>query len=114
VNREEALAHLRPYAEKARGFSGWMHDVRVRPPDPPVPWDYAALVADLARDARSALDLGTGGGERLAVMRPLLPERVYATEEWHVNAPIAHRRLRAVGVPVVQCSSLHLPFRPST
>jgi SAM-dependent methyltransferase len=91
-----------------------MHDVRVRPPDPPVPWDYAALVADLARDARSALDLGTGGGERLAMMRPLLPGRVYATEEWHVNAPIAHRRLRAVGVPVVQCSSLHLPFADAT
>jgi SAM-dependent methyltransferase len=114
VNRDELLAHLRPYVERARGFSGWMHDVRVRPPDPPVPWDYAEIVAEAARDATSALDLGTGGGERLASMRPALPQGTVATEEWHVNAPIAAQRLAPLGVPLVRCSSLHLPFAGAT
>jgi SAM-dependent methyltransferase len=91
-----------------------MHDVRVRPPDRPVPWDYAEVVAEAARAAGSALDLGTGGGERLASMRKALPLLTFATEEWHVNAPIAHRRLAPLGVPLVWCSSLHLPFADAT
>jgi SAM-dependent methyltransferase len=91
-----------------------MLDVRVRAPDPPLPWDYAQVVADAAQGANSALDLGTGGGERLAAMRHALPARTVATEEWHVNAPVAHRRLAPLGVPVVWCSSLRLPFADCT
>ncbi|MEX0751257.1 MAG: hypothetical protein WD359_10665, partial [Dehalococcoidia bacterium] len=69
MDRDEALEHLRPYIEKARGFSGWMHNVRVRPPDLPLPWDYAQIVAEAAEGATAALDLGAGGGERVAAMR---------------------------------------------
>ena len=32
----------------------------------PLPWDYSARVAALARGAQTMLDMGTGGGEALS------------------------------------------------
>ena len=111
--RQEALERLGPYIERARVFTGWdfpgMSVPRLLEPGPP--WDYAALVRDYARDARVALDLGTGGGEFVAGIRDDLPARLVATEEWHVNAPIAYRRLAPLGADLVWCRSLHLPFQ---
>jgi SAM-dependent methyltransferase len=60
------------------------------------------------------LDLGTGGGERLASLRRDLPRLVVATEEWAVNAPIAFRRLAPLGVRVVRAKSARLPFRTAS
>ena len=56
--------------------------------------------------------MGTGGGERLAELRPALPSRVVATEQWHVNAPVARDRLAPLGVEIVRASSddATLPF----
>ena len=77
---------------------------------PPLPWDYEAMVREYAHGARSALDMGTGGGEVLSRLRDALPRRLVATEEWHVNAPVARDRLAPLGVDVVRCRSLSLPF----
>jgi len=111
--RSEALERLRPAVEKARLYTGWdfpgMNVPRLLEPGPP--WDYAALVRDYAGGARAALDLGTGGGEFVASIRDDLPQRIVATEEWHVNAPIAYRRLAPLGADLVWCHSLHLPFQ---
>ncbi|MGH8978897.1 MAG: class I SAM-dependent methyltransferase [Acidimicrobiia bacterium] len=63
-------------------------------------WDYTQLVLDAARDATDLLDMGTGGGEWLSGL-PRRPSRTMATEAWPPNVPIAARRLRACGVPVV-------------
>jgi SAM-dependent methyltransferase len=116
MQREREMERLQPYIERARAFTGWdfpgMQVPRLLEPGPP--WDYATLVRDYARGARAALDLGTGGGEFVASIRDDLPARVVATEEWHVNAPIAYRRLRPLGADVVWCRSLHLPFRSET
>jgi len=109
-SREAALGRLRPWVERAEGFSGWSFDLGERHLGPPLPWSYADEVRQLARGATSVLDLGTGGGERLASLRDGLPSRVVATEEWHVNAPVARRRLAPVGVEVVRARSLDLPF----
>jgi SAM-dependent methyltransferase len=67
----------------------------------PLPWDYRAEVARYAAEARSLLDMGTGGGEWLASLAPHPPCTV-ATEGWPPNVPVAARRLRQVGIPVVQ------------
>lgn len=116
--RREALERLRPWIERARTFSGWpQHDFpefAVRPLEPGPPWNYEALVREYAREARSVLDLGTGGGEFVASVRESLPARMVATEEWHVNAPIAYRRLRPLGVDVVRARSPQLPFAGET
>lgn len=106
---------LRPYLERARDFSGWdFSALEVRHLGPPLPWDYERLAREQARGAASALDLGTGGGEVLARLRDALPPRMVATEEWDVNAPVARRRLAPLGVDVVRCRSLALPFAGAT
>ncbi len=109
--RAQAIEALRPYVEKARGFSGWtFDDVRIRHLGPALPWDYEAIAREHALGAASIVDLGTGGGERLAGIVPAAPGRVVATEEWEVNAPVARDRLRLLGVGVVRADSLRLPF----
>lgn len=110
-DREAAIERLRPWVERARDFSGWSFDLlRERRLGPSFPWDYLQHVRGFARGTRALLDMGTGGGERLAELSDALPSRVVATEEWHVNAPVARDRLRPLGVEVVRSSSLVLPF----
>lgn len=112
--RSRALAELQPYIERARGFSGWtFSDVRVRHLDAPIPWDYEALVCERAKGARSVLDLGTGGGEVFSRILAGCNARAVASEEWHVNAPIAARRLSPLGASVVRADSTRLPFLAS-
>lgn len=67
----------------------------------PLPWDYPARVAALARTARTMLDMGTGGGELLSRLAARAP-RTVATEAWPPNVPVAGRRLLPLGIPVVQ------------
>jgi SAM-dependent methyltransferase len=114
--RMKALERLRPWIERARKFSGWFGlapfpDFRVRLLEPGPQWDYESLVREMACDATAVLDLGTGGGEFVADVRDSLPARVVATEEWHMNAPVAYRTLTPLGVGVVRARSPLLPFR---
>jgi SAM-dependent methyltransferase len=105
------LEELHPYIEQARAFSGWSFGAeRVRRIEPGEPWDYEAVARDYAANASRILDLGTGGGEVLSRVLTGLPARCVATEEWHVNAPVARDRLRPLGIGVVRASSLRLPF----
>jgi SAM-dependent methyltransferase len=66
-----------------------------------LPWDFEEMVLRLARRSPDLLDMGTGGGERLAAMayRPL---RTVATESWPPNVDRAGSRLRPLGVTVVR------------
>jgi len=113
--RARALRNLEPHIRRARSFSGWsFDDVDARPLEPGPPWSYEALARDAARQARSVLDLGTGGGEVLERVLSGSTASVVATEAWEVNAPVARRRLAPLGVRVVRCSSLQLPFRDAS
>lgn len=67
----------------------------------PLPWDYSARVAALARGARTMLDMGTGGGEVLSALQNRA-QRTVATEAWPPNVPVAGRRLLPLGIPVIQ------------
>ena len=97
--------------DRARSFTGWdLAAIRTQPLEPGPSWDYPSLVRESAIGRRSVLDMGTGGGELLASLREALPRRVVATEEWVVNAPVAQRRLGPLGVAVVRCASVRLPF----
>jgi SAM-dependent methyltransferase len=109
-SREAAVERLLPFAERARGFSGWKFGVDARHLGPPLPWNYEDHVRGFARGVASVLDMGTGGGERLAEFRDALPPLVVATEAWSVNAPVAHQRLTPLGVDVVYASEEVLPF----
>jgi SAM-dependent methyltransferase len=78
-----------------------------------LPWDYAALVRKALAQGRSAIDLGTGGGEFLATLAPFRT-KIYATEGYPPNLPIAQRRLGPLGVEVCDTTAdptnSHLPF----
>lgn len=109
--RSETLRALEPYVRRARSFSGWsFDDVSMRPLDPGPSWDYESIARDYASQARSIVDVGTGGGEALVRIVRGLNARVVATEEWVVNAPVARERLASFGAAVVRGSGLHLPF----
>ena len=110
---DSRLRALLAVQERARSFSGWsFDDVRVSFPNGREPWDYVADARALLRRASAVVDLGTGGGERFAEMlEGGCPARLVATEQWHVNAPVARDGLASLGVRVVRADSLRLPFR---
>lgn len=88
--------------EEQRPFSGWdfSHlDGRMIEEQPP--WDYASRAAELMGRAASALDMDTGGGERLLELREYWPKKVVATEHYPPNFKLATERLGAWGVRVV-------------
>jgi SAM-dependent methyltransferase len=108
------LERLRPWVKSARAFTGWdLASVSPTRLGTELPWDYERLVRESAQGRDAVVDLGTGGGEVLSKVRDGLPARVVATESWSVNAPLAARRLAPLGVRVVRCDSLRLPFRDS-
>ncbi|MHB8599172.1 MAG: class I SAM-dependent methyltransferase [Ktedonobacteraceae bacterium] len=76
-------------------------------------WDYTVTVLAAMHTAETMLDMGTGGGERLAsfaAMKPLL-SNVYATEGYVPNIAIARQRLEPLGVIVVAIDDdARLPF----
>ncbi len=114
ARRAQALAAAREGLARARDFSGWVFNVDAKHIDDREPWDYAAVARGHASQARRLLDLGTGGGERLAAIVEGLRCRVVATEEWHVNAPVASHHLGPLGIDVLRCSSLELPLRDAS
>ena len=92
-------------------FSGWDFSfIRERVCESALPWDYGLKVRAAFASTQSLLDMGTGGGEFLASLRPL-PPQTYATEAYAPNVPLAAARLEPLGVRVVPVESEdHLPF----
>ncbi len=87
----------------AAPFTGWDFswlDARSTTRD--LPWSYRAEVARYSGTARAMLDMGTGGGEELTKISPR-PARTIATESWPPNVPVAARRLKPLGIPLVHC-----------
>jgi SAM-dependent methyltransferase len=109
---EAARERLRPYVDAATGFTGWGFSRygNARFLGPRNPWDYDRRVRELLTSTKSVLDIGTGGGERLSRYLRDYRGRGVATEAWHINAPIAARRLKPLGVEVLYCDDEVLPL----
>ncbi len=76
----------------------------------PMSWSYASVILPLLRRAHSMLDMGTGGGEFLALLQPL-PPNTSATEGYLPNVPVARQRLEPLGVTVRSfAEDAELPF----
>ena len=87
--------------EEAAPFAGWdFGHLAGRWVLEEPPWSYADRVRELMQGARSLLDLGTGGGERLLELREDWPPRVAATEGYAPNLALATARLAPYGVEV--------------
>lgn len=65
---------------------------------------YENRAKELLATASSGLDIGTGGGERLATM-PSLPSDMRAVEFWPPNLSVAKERLEPIGVHVQAADS---------
>lgn len=98
-------------------FAGWDFSYvkkTGRLQEAPLGWNYTSLVQHKLPEAQALLDMGTGGGEFLAMLRPL-PEQTYATEGYQPNVVIARERLEPLGVTVVEADGEDtLPFSDET
>jgi hypothetical protein len=106
---------LNQWKEEAnRPFAGWdfsyiLDTGRVQTDS--LPWSYASIILPYIRDARSLLDMGTGGGELLSLLQPF-PEHTCAAEGYEPNVMVAKQRLEPLGVKVVSFTDeSNLPFR---
>jgi SAM-dependent methyltransferase len=91
-------------------FSGWDFSfIENRMVTAPLTWSYDSLVIPFIRKASTLLDMGTGGGEKLASFQPL-PSKTHATEAYEPNLHIAKKKLEPLGVKVVKISDDILPF----
>ena len=101
-------------AAEQEPFSGWDFSyVHGKMSEDQPPWSYSDLARQALRNATAALDIGTGGGERLLSLCDAWPQRMAATEGYTPNAVLARQRLAPLGVQVVACDSdlkQRLPF----
>jgi len=87
---------------QATPMTGWDFGfLRGRSTTTSLPWRYGPVVADHLAGDLPMLDLGTGGGEVLAGL-PARPARTVAAEGWPPAVPLAARRLRPLGIPVIR------------
>ena len=100
-------------AEYKHPFSGWDFsylDGRMVEDLSALTWDYRAAIEAHLPSAHALLDMGTGGGEFLASLKPL-PADTCATEGYGPNIPVARQRLEPLGVQVYEIGDdLHLPL----
>jgi SAM-dependent methyltransferase len=102
--------------EESQPFTGWDFGyLRRRYSEEKPPWSYEDLAREVLRKSRSAVDLGTGGGEVLSTLADTFPGRMVATEAYPPNWTIARDRLAGSGAHVVAYAadepSSVLPFR---
>ena len=100
TGHESALRWRSLHQAPAEGWDFGEFEGRVFEQTPP--WSYGELAKEALRTARSAVDLGTGGGEFLLSLADALPEDMHATEGWAPNIPISRRSLEPRGVPVME------------
>ncbi len=89
-------------AERTAPAVGWDFsalDGRMTEDEPP--WDFAQECRTALAGATSALDMGTGGGERLLALGAALPADTVATEGWPPNLAVARNALAPYGIEVV-------------
>lgn len=101
------------YREEAEPFQGWdFSHLRGRRDEEHPPWSYEQLAREALRGARVAVDLGTGGGERLSRLADAFPTHMFATEAHPPNVAIARARLEPLGVTVIPYKSEDLVGGP--
>jgi len=95
-----------------KSFSGWDFSFVTgtgRMQEGLLTWSYGSMARRLVRQANALLDMGTGGGELLSMLRPF-PKKIWATEGYEPNVSIAKKRLEPLGVRVITFEEdAHLP-----
>lgn len=97
--------------DESAAFEGWNFSyLRNRWIEEKPPWDYQAIAKELVQRSQGVLDMGTGGGEVFSSLAPF-PKQAAALEGYKPNVEIARRRLKSLGVTVIEADgSGSLPF----
>lgn len=99
---QKALREFWKYEEQ-QPFSGWDFSyLENRMLEEQPEWSYPLRAIELLRQASSAIDLDTGGAERLLELRAYWPPKTVATEYYEPNFKLATERLAPFGVQVFQ------------
>jgi SAM-dependent methyltransferase len=106
VKRDTSKKTFEEYLEEAvrAPFSGWNFEYITgtgRMQAAPVKWNYYNVVIPRLSEAKTMLDMGTGGGEALSGFHRL-PPVTYATEQYKPNVAVARGRLKPLGVMVFE------------
>lgn len=101
MRRDELLeAWLR---EERQPFRGWDFSyLKGRIRSEREPWSYLDRASELMGHSSSVIDMDTGGGEKLLMLREHWPARVVVTEVYAPNFELASERLSPLGVEVVR------------
>jgi len=92
--------------EEQQPFSGWdFSHLDGRMIEEQAPWSYSTRAGELMRRSASAIDLGTGGGERLLTAAGVLAQEGVVTEDYTPNVRLATERLSPFGVSGCGCST---------
>ncbi len=93
-------------------FSGWDFSyLKGRWEEEQPGWNYEALARRLVKESKSVLDMATGGGEIFSSFAPF-QGRAVGIEGYRPNVAVARKRLRPLGVSVIEASdSGVLPFK---
>jgi len=109
---DELVASWR--AEEGDQPPGWDFSALAgRMTETPEPWNLDKTWRDQLKLSRHVLDMGTGGGELLSSLAPVLPTDTVATEGWPPNLSVARATLEPYGITVVPHdpeSDTTLPF----
>lgn len=101
--------------ETQQHFQGWDFSyLRDRHHEEKPPWSYEVEARALLAGVDRALDMGTGGGEKLREFQDVLPRQTLATEGYAPNIPLAQANLRPYGIQVIPYDSEvepRMPFR---
>jgi Methyltransferase domain len=110
IQDEKFIAHLRAAKHTFEGWDfSWITGTG-RMNSELLSWSYGSMAIPLMQKANTLLDMGTGGGELLSMLRPF-PGKVIATEGYLPNLAIARERLEPLGVEVVEVTDdERLPF----
>ena len=92
-------------------FSGWDFSyLEGRMIEGHPPWDYMAMAKKLLKKSKFVLDMETGGGERFSSFAPF-PKHAVAYEGYKPNVAVARKRLKPLGVKVIEQRGSKLPFK---
>ncbi|MGN7469587.1 class I SAM-dependent methyltransferase [Brevibacillus sp. SAFN-007a] len=94
-------------------FAGWDFKRLTetgRMQEAPLSWNYPSMVQRHMNGVSSMLDMGTGGGELLAALKPH-PARTVATEGYPPNVGVARANLEPLSIQVIEADGEDvLPF----
>ena len=89
-------------AEEQKPFQGWDFSyLDGSMLEDQTPWSYSRRAAELMKQAKAVIDLGTGGGERFLKLREYWPNKVVVTENYPPNVKLAVECLTPLGVSVL-------------